>query len=177
MSAPNSPKASFRTRSATHTEKSRHLSLSGLWVKLLRKVRKVVGRDFSVSKEKSYEKLLSEYEVMLIQESWKPIAVDMEEFGRKVYKRVFECEPDLKIFFAWPDIKDEELEYIPEFRRQAAAIISVIDRCVKKVENIEVVYNMLHKTKPHAEENVQFPGFFRNLSKHFNEISYYSLVT
>lgn len=89
-------------------------------------------------KEKQDGKLFSEYQINLIRESWKQCFFDKEQFSINVYLRIFECEPELKIFFSWHDIEPDKLINFPSFRRQARAIMNTIDMCVQCLENIQV---------------------------------------
>lgn len=96
-------------------------------------------RSSELSKEKSNEKMFSDYEVQLIRRSWKQVFIDKEKFSMNVYLRIFECEPELKLFFSWHDIETDKLIYQPTFKRQALAILNVIDKSVQCLENILVI--------------------------------------
>lgn len=110
-----------------------------------------------LSKEKLNGALFSDYEIMLIQNLWSTIAVDKEAFGIQVYRRIFECEPCLKVLFGWMDIDDEQMEFNPAFRRQANAIINLIDKCVRCLDKIDVRSAL---TKSLSHQSKRSPLYF-----------------
>lgn len=92
-----------------------------------------------LSKDKGNE-MFSEYEIQMVRDSWRKVREINENFGLEVYRRIFECEPNMKMLFSWRDIKTENLLNEPQFRRQAFAIMGVIDRCVQSMDKIQVYY-------------------------------------
>lgn len=106
---------------------------------------KIWGRK--LCKEKLDGSLFSEYEKFIIQNSWSIIAINKESFGLKVYRRIFECEPQLKLLFGRMDIEDDQMEFNTAFRKQAQAITEVIDKCVRCIDQLEVNIIVMHISK------------------------------
>lgn len=86
---------------------------------------------------------IPERQELLIKKSWRLLAVDMTSVGSKIFLKIFQMNPRIKLLFPFSNLEGDELLKDVTFKSHSSRFMQAVDVAVNSINNWDSLFKPL----------------------------------